>query len=316
MLTTFGRVTYQVSSGLAAMLGAGVLAGLAPAASAAGAVLLAGLVIAAALAVVCGLSIADESPRPVPFVLAVLGRIAGASAIASTFGAYLLPAHPGPAGIGLIAVGTAVCAVGRGTHTLTVAGVAVVLAVLAVFVAACFAIEPAGPAVAPPPTGAAGTGDLAGLPVATALMFFCFLGFDRVERRWRVLTIGVALVITTAVAAAALYQLGGPRLALSPAPLRDALAAADASGLDGPVTAGVAVATLLALVGVLAGVRDGPRGALLTPLTATAAAAVSVLLPATTAIASAVALMLGHYALSAVDVLRRRARAPGSAPQR
>ncbi|MCA1835502.1 MAG: hypothetical protein LC721_03860, partial [Actinobacteria bacterium] len=48
---------------------------------------------------------------------------------------------------------------------------------------------------------------------------------------------------------AALHQLGAPRLALSPAPLRDALAAADASGIDALLTVGAAVATVFALLG-------------------------------------------------------------------
>src|SRR5437899_5044753 len=99
MLTTLSPVTNEapglpdaVVTGLAAMLGAGLLAGIAPAASAAGAWMLVGLVLAAGLVLACGLSTSD---RPTP--LALLGRSAGAAAIAGTFGRYLVPDHPMPA---------------------------------------------------------------------------------------------------------------------------------------------------------------------------------------------------------------------------
>lgn len=303
MLTTFDRVTYRVPAGLAAMLGAGILAGLAPAASAAGAWLLAGLVISAALSVACGLSIVD-SRQSLPYAVGVIGRIVGAAAIAETFGHYLLPDQPLVAAIGLIVVATAVSSLGLGqSPTLTVAGISVVFAVFAVFVAACFAIEPAGQAVAPP-AGSPGLADLAGLPVATLLMFFAFLGFDRVPGRQRWFTIGIALVIYLAVAGAALHQLGGTRLALSATPLRDALAAADASGIDTMLTVGAALATVLALLGVLSDLRAGPRGVVLTPVAGLAAAIGTVLLTVPVAMGVAAGLMLGHYAL-AVATSRR-----------
>src|SRR5690242_13545753 len=99
MLTIVGRMMNRVPRGLAAMLGAGIFAGLALATSAAGTWVLAALVLAGVLAVLCGLSTSD-SMRP----LEILGRVAGASAIAATFGAYLAPAHPVPAAIGVLVV--------------------------------------------------------------------------------------------------------------------------------------------------------------------------------------------------------------------
>ncbi|HEV2780758.1 MAG TPA: hypothetical protein VGX25_15315 [Actinophytocola sp.] len=290
-----------MSSGLAATLGAGLLAGLAPAASAAGTWLLVALVLAAFLAVGCGLSTSENQG-----FLGVLGRIAGAAAIAGTFGAYLLPADPLPAAIGLIAVAAAVTALGF--RPPPAPAVAVVLAVLAAFVAACLAIDPAGQAV-PPPPGVPGADDLAGLPAATALMFFGFLGFERAaSRRAVVVTIAVALAVHLAVAAAALRQLGGPRLALSAAPLRDALAAADASGLRPPLTVAATIAAMYALLGVLAGLPPNPRPVIL-PVAAVLAAACAALLTVPTLIAAAAGLMLAHYAVGAV-LSRRRARGP------
>jgi hypothetical protein len=161
-----------------------------------------------------------------------------------------------------------------------------------VFTAACFAIVPAGQAAAPPP-GSAGTDHLAGLPAATALMFFGFLGFDRVARRRRVLTIGVALVVYLVVGWAALSQLSGPRLVLSPVPLRDALAAADASGIDAVLTVGAAVAMVVALRNVF----DGIRGRVVLPVAGVVAAAGVALLSVGVSMALASGLMLGRYLL-------------------
>jgi basic amino acid/polyamine antiporter, APA family len=288
MLTTVGQMMNRVPRGLSAMLGAGIFAGLAPATSVSGTWVLAALVLAGFLAVLCGLSTSDSMRS-----LEIPGRVAGASAIAGTFGAYLVPAHPVPAAIGVLVVAAGLTAF-RVRPPETVA-VIVVLGVLAAFVAACLAIAPAGQAVAPPP-GSPGTDRLAGLPVATLLMFIGFLGFDRISGRARVLTIGLALVVYLGVTAAALRQFGGPRLALSPVPLRDALAAADASGIDAMLTVGAAVATVFALLGVL----DGLRGRLLLPAGGVLAAAGAALLSAGTAIALASGLMLARYALGAV----------------
>jgi len=299
---------YRVPRGLAAMLGAGIFAGLAPAARVSGTWLLAGLVLAGLLAVGYGwryaiepgnqaLSISDK-----PGLLGTLGRVAGASAIAGTFGLYVLPQHPLPAAIGVIVVTAALTLAGvRPSGTVVGILVALVLAVLVVFVAACLAIAPAGQVVAAP-AGSPGTDRLAGLPAATALMFFGFLGFERAGgRTTRVVAIGVALAVYLAVGYAALRQLGGPRLASSPTPLRDALAAADASGIDAVLTVGAAVATVLALLGVFADLRRGTNRAV-PPAAALLAAAGTVLLSVPASMAVAVGLTLAGYA---VRLLRR-----------
>ena len=108
-----------------------------------------------------------------------------------------------------------------------------------------------------------------------------------------------------AVAGAALHQLGGPRLAASTAPLRDALAAADASALAPLLTAGVAVASLFALLDVLAGVgvHRADRPLVLTVFV-TGAAGYVLLLTVPVAMGSSAGLLLARYAAAAARRLR------------
>ena len=133
----------------------------------------------------------------------------------------------------------------------------VVLGVLAVVAVACFTIAPVELAVAPP-ADAAGADDPLGLLPSAVLLYLCFAGSPGEVRRQRLAVLGVVLVVSVAVAVAVLWQLGGERLALSTAPLRDALAAADASGVDGLLAVGVTVACVFALRGVL-GRHPRPR---------------------------------------------------------
>lgn len=291
------------------MLGAGLFVGITPAASAAGVWLLAGVALAAAVAAGCGLSTSDGVNADFPRIVGILGRAAGVSAIALSFGNYVAPQHPQPAGVGLVVVVTALSSLGLGQSVVFVRiGAGLVLAVLAVFAITCFAIAPSGLPV-PPPPGTPGLDNPAGIPVATALMFFGFLGFDRtggeVSRRTVLLTIGAALVVTLAVTAAALYQLGGPRLALSPAPLRAALGAADGAGLDPLITIAASVTALLAMLGALGGVRP-PGRPVITPLTGIVAAVGAVTLSVPVAISAAAGLMFCHYASAAVIGRLRR----------
>jgi APA family basic amino acid/polyamine antiporter len=286
-------MTYRVPCGLAAMIGAGIFTGLAPAARVTGAWLLAAVVLAALLAVACGRSTSDNLGP-----LGMLGRVAGAAAIAGMFGSYVLPAHPVPAAAGLLAVAAVLTAFGaRPARPVMITGVAVVLAGMGVLVAACLAIEPAGSAVAVPEAD-----NLAGLPAATLLMYFGFLGFERAGpgRRGAIV---VALGVYLAVGYAALRQLGAPRLALSPAPLRDALAAADAAALDPILTVAAGTAAVLALLGVFADLRRAGRSV---PLLAGVLAAVTAaLLSVPVSMGLASALMLARYAWTG---LRRHQR--------
>jgi APA family basic amino acid/polyamine antiporter len=309
MLTTLGPVTNEapglpdaVVTGLAAMMGAGLLLGIAPAAEAAGFLVLVALPIAALVVVLCGLS-TSESKRPLPRAVAMLGRSAGAAAVAVTFGRYVLPQQPKVAAALVLVFAILLVTFFDFTppRSLLRAAVVVQLAVLAVFVAACFAIEPP-----PNPPGATHP---EGLPVATAFLVFGFLGADRRlrDRGQRIVAVGVALLIYLAVTGAALYQLGAARLGLSPVPLRDALAAADASGIGPVLTVGAALATALALLGVLTDIYADEK-----PVEWTISEFVMVggimLVAVPVLIIVAVALMIGHRVL--VTSTRGSARRP------
>ena len=286
--------TVNLGTACAATLGAGVLVGIAPAAAVAGAWLLVGLVLAAAVATV--VSTVDVKPRlgRVGAALGRIGRLAGATAVAGAFGVYVVPESPALGAVALVVVVAAVRLAGvRLPPWLPSVGAVVVLAVLAVVVLACLAIEPAGLAVAPPPD-APGADDPVGILAAAAVCYPAFLGAcrDRVA-------IGVVLVVGLVVAVAALRQLGGPRLALSPAPLRDALAAADGVAITPVLVVGVTVATALVLHGLLDGLAAELPGR---PGLAAGAGAVAlaalVLTPVTalvvTSVLMLVAAVLGH----------------------
>ncbi|MFC0113113.1 APC family permease [Kibdelosporangium aridum] len=284
------KVTAGVVPGLSAMLGAGLLVAISPAAAEAGTWLLLSVVIAF-LAALCGaFSTSDQSRRFVGIgggylysrhqlgVLpgrmagstALVGRIVAGAAIAGTFGVYVVPQYPVTAAIVVSLIAAAADALGvRPSRGVTTAVLVITLLGLALFVAVAFAIAP--PEALPLPAdvegGINGTDDPSGLLAAAGLMFFGFLGFEQVtsssEQEYTVRQLHVAipvimvgtLVTTVAVAGAALHQLGGPRLALSPAPLMDALAAADAQSLQ-PFMAGVAgIATLFGLLMAIGSIR-------------------------------------------------------------
>lgn len=268
------------------MLGAGLLVAISPAAAAAGSWLLLGIVIAF-IAALCGaFSTSDQSRRFIGIgggylysrhqlgVLpgrmagstALVGRIVAGAAIAGTFGVYVVPQHPVMAAIVVSLIAAAADALGvRPSRGVTLAVLLITLVGLALFVAVAFAIAP--PEALPLPADVEGTDNPGGLLAAAGLMFFGFLGFEQVtsssEAEYSVRQLHVAipvmmvgtLVATVAVAGAALHQLGGPRLALSPAPLMDALAAADAQSIQ-PLIAGVAgIATLFGLLTAIGSIR-------------------------------------------------------------
>lgn len=286
--------TVNLGAASAATLGAGVLVGISPAASVAGAWLLAGMVLAAAAATV--VSTVDIKPRlgGVGAGVGLLGRLAGAVAVAGAFGVYVVPERPALGAAALVVVVVAVRLAGvRVPPWLRAAGVVVVLAVLAAVVLACLAIEPAGAPVAPPPD-APGADDPVGILAAAVVCYPAFLGAGR-DR----VAVGVVLVAGLLVAVAALRQLGGPRLALSPAPLRDMLAAADGAALTPVLAVGVTVATVLVLHGLLDGLAaDLPGRAGLAAGAGAVALAAVVLTPVTALVATAAlmltAAVLGH----------------------
>jgi APA family basic amino acid/polyamine antiporter len=281
-------VSTAVVLGLGAVLGAGMFIGLAPAAAAAGRWFLPALLISAVAALCCAFSTADQS-RAHPdagggyeYIRNQLGpwsariggsahllsRAAVAAALAATFADYVFPEHRPAAALGLLVVTAVIGAAGVRWSTRlswTLAGVVLVALVLVVVV--CFSVAP--PAVAPTVAGAPGADDAGGIMGAAGLMFVAFSGFERITaplrgdpacsaRRLRTaipVLVALVLVVHLAVGAAVVHQLGTARLALSPAPLRDAMIAADARFLAPVVQVGAAVAAVSALFFVFAGSR-------------------------------------------------------------
>lgn len=250
----FGGFGGALLRGLGAMVGAGVCVGIAPAAAASGSWLPLGVLAAAVLAW-CAVS----TRRPVNASVlggfgdsaSLVARLVAAAALAGTCGVYLVPDRPLLGAVGLLIV---VVVLDAARPRLPVeAAVCVVLAVLAVLVLACFAL--ASPGNRPVPAGLPGADDIAGLPGAAAVMVFAFGGLAGPSSRRTAAVLAVATAGYLAVAFAVLHQLGPGRLAVSPVPLRAALAAAEGGPVDGLITFGVVLATAVASSALLAGVR-------------------------------------------------------------
>ncbi|OLF16581.1 hypothetical protein BU204_16135, partial [Actinophytocola xanthii] len=256
-----------VASGVVSTVGAGLLTGLAPAAALAGPWLLAALVPAAGIAHLVTLSTSQRPGQaPVGRLLGISGRLAAGIAVAGTVGRYATPEQPVLGTLGVVlAVAVLALARPRPSTAATRVAAVVVLVGLALVVLSCFAIAPATPPV-PMPQGGSPLGFLA----AVGLLTVCFLGIPPREprehgprgRRLGVLAgvLAVVLAVCLAVGAAALRQLGAPRLALSPAPLRDALAAADGAPVEPLLLVVVVVSAGFVLLGILAVLAEAGSG--------------------------------------------------------
>jgi basic amino acid/polyamine antiporter, APA family len=287
--------------GVGSMVGAGVFSALGPAAESAGSWLLLGLVLAAVVAYCNALAsaqLAAEYPvsggsyvygreRLGPWLgfaagwCFVTGKTASCAAMAVTFGAYVAPgSEVAQRVLGVIAVGTLTAVTLRGverTAHLTRALVAVSVGVLALIVALL-----ATSAKADVGNLDAGSPGAYGVLQAAGLLFFAFAGYARIATlaeevrdpgrtipRAIVAALAVVLGLYLAVAVTALLVAGPDALAASSAPLRTAVELAGAAWAKPVVTAGAAVASLGALLALLAGVsrtslamarnRDLPR---------------------------------------------------------
>jgi APA family basic amino acid/polyamine antiporter len=141
--------------------------------------------------------------------------------------------------------------------------VSVTLACLAVIVAAIWSRQP----VAPDLTRTLGEGGAYGVLQAAGLLFFAFAGYARlatmaeevVEPRRTIprailVALAIVVVVYAVVGWTALAAAGPARLAASAAPLRDAVLAVGLDGLAPIVQAGAALASLGALLALLAGI--------------------------------------------------------------
>ncbi|MFL6126652.1 hypothetical protein [Actinophytocola sp.] len=299
----------RVARGVVSTFGAGLFLGLTPAAALAGWWLVPAMVLAAVVAVLFALSTRESPAGGVAPLVGILGRIAAAAAAATTFGRYVLPGRPEVGAVMLVIVVAGVVLLAPPLPGVVdrVAAV-IVVGVLVLVVVSCFAIAPVDLAVAPP-ADAAGANSPLGLAPAALLLYLCFVGSPSAVRWERVAVVGVALAVSLAVAVAVLWQLGGERLALSAAPLRDALAAADAARVDGVLVVGVTVASVSALRGVLGEIRElAPvRPAHVVALAAAAAALGGLLLEPEYTIAGASVLLLGEAGIRLLGGRRDKA---------
>ncbi len=279
-LGTFDAVTI----GLGAMIGAGVFAAIGPAAQAAGAGLLIGLLVAAFVAY-CNATSSAELASLYPesggtyvygrkrlgafwgFIAGwgfVIGKIASCAAMALTFGYYANAGLARPLAVGAVVALTAVNCFGVSkTALLTRAIVAVVLAVLGVFVAALVfggrsEIEHLQPLF---------DGGVHGILQAAGLLFFAFAGYARIATlgeevidpahtipRAIPLALAISLVVYAAVAVSALLAVGAATLAQAPAPLVAAIESSRWAALSPLIRLGAAVASLGVLLSLLVGV--------------------------------------------------------------
>ncbi|MGH3714483.1 MAG: APC family permease [Micromonosporaceae bacterium] len=274
--------------GLSSMLGAGVFAAFGPAAQAAGGWLLVGLLLAAVIAYCNAVASAQlAAAYPVSggtyvyggerlgdwwgFLAGwgfVIGKTASCAAMALTVAWYAFPGNVWAArGLAVAAV-IAVAALNyRGvTRTAAAAKVLVTCALLAL---ATFAVavwtsggtEPSGLQLGTAPAGAYGVLQSAGL------LFFAFAGYARMATmgeevrdpartlpRAIPLALGITVVIYAVIGASALLATGPSGLAGSDSPLVTALTAVGREQIAPVVRVGAALASLGALLALLAGI--------------------------------------------------------------
>ncbi|WP_156756374.1 hypothetical protein [Actinokineospora pegani] len=200
-------------------------------------------------------------PARLSGVLSLAGRLAAAAAVALAAGAYLTPTAPAVTAVVLVVGATALVvarvalppAAGR-------ALCAVAIVTLLVFVAATLAIPPADalPVLAAVP----GSDDPTGVLIAAGLFSVGFAGTagpTPASARAGLACVGAVMLGVLAVGFGVLHQLGGPRAALSPTPLLDALTAADGAAIAPLVVLGVAAGGFLAVRALLTGAAGAAR---------------------------------------------------------
>jgi APA family basic amino acid/polyamine antiporter len=275
--------------GLGSMIGAGVFSAFAPAARAAGSGLLIGLALAAAVAycnAVASAQLAAQYPTSGGtyvygrerlgewwgFVAGwgfVVGKIASCAAMALTFASYAVGGSEWAVRLVALAAVLALTAANyRGiSKTAEAARVLVALSIAALLVVVCTIAVDHDQGYGREGLSSWGTGGLYGVLQAAGLLFFAFAGYARIatlgeevrepERtipRAIPLALGIAIGIYVLVGIAALVALGPDALAASSKPLSDAVDAVGAAWAVPVVRIGAAVASLGALLALVAGV--------------------------------------------------------------
>jgi basic amino acid/polyamine antiporter, APA family len=277
--------TDAVVIGLGSMIGAGVFSAFGPAARAAGAGLLIGLGVAAVIAY-CNATASAQLAAVYPtsggtYIYGrerlgpwwgffagwgfVIGKSASCAAMALTVASYVVPGPHWAQGI--IGVGAVVLLIALNYRGVTKT------AMLARILLSCTVIALAavviGIAVAKPEPSHLiqwPTGTIYGVLQSAGLLFFAFAGYARIATmgeevrdpartipRAITLALAIAVAIYFAVGVTALLAAGPDRLAHAAAPLVEAVRAAGVPALVPVITVGAALASLGALLALIAG---------------------------------------------------------------
>jgi APA family basic amino acid/polyamine antiporter len=276
--------------GLGSMIGAGVFSAFAPAAAAAGSGLLIGLALAAGVAycnAVASAQLAAQYPTSGgTYVYGrerlgewwgflagwgfVVGKTASCAAMALTFASYAVPGSEWAQRLAaLVAVAALTAANYHGiTRTAGLARVLVAASVLALLIVVV-AITATGNTDTANLGGSASlwSGGVYGVLQSAALLFFAFAGYARIATLGEEvrdpehtipkaipIALGITVVLYTAVALAALLAAGPDALAASTAPVATAAKLAGAAWAVPIVRVGAAVASLGALLALIAGI--------------------------------------------------------------
>lgn len=276
--------------GLGAMIGAGVFAAFTPAAAAAGSGLLFGLAIAAAVAycnAVSSAQLAAQYPtsggtyiygreRLGPswgFVAGwgfVVGKTASCAAMALTFAAYAVDGAGWVqrlVAVAAVLVLTTVNLLGI-TRTAALARALVALTLLALLLLVVVIVwEQDSAGSQPSPWRELSSSSPLGVLQSAGLLFFAFAGYARIATlgeevrdpgrtipRAILLALAITAAVYAAVAICLLITLGADGIAATPTPLVEAARAVDAAWLGPVVRAGAVVASLGALLALVAGV--------------------------------------------------------------
>jgi APA family basic amino acid/polyamine antiporter len=275
--------------GLSSMIGAGVFSAFAPAAAAAGSALLIGLALAAGVAycnAVASAQLAAQYPTSGGtyvygrerlgewwgFVAGwgfVIGKTASCAAMALTFASYAVGGSIwAQRAAAVAAVGALTAANYRGiTRTAELARVLVAASIIALLVVVA-AIAASGGIDTGKVTGRPfGAGGVYGIVQSAGLLFFAFAGYARIATlgeevrepartipRAIPIALGITVLLYAIVGVSILLAAGPEALAAGTAPVVTALDSAGASWAAPVARAGAAVASLGALLALIAGV--------------------------------------------------------------
>jgi len=272
--------------GLGSMIGAGVFSAFAPAAAAAGSGLLIGLALAAVVAycnAVASAQLAAQYPTSGGTYIYgrerlgewwgflagwgfVVGKTASCAAMALTFAAYAVPGSEWAQRVTALTAVIALTAANYRGITRT-AGLARLLVAASVLALVIVVVTIAGSGQTDSSHLTDWSGGVYGVLQAAGLLFFAFAGYARIATLGEEvrrpehtipkaipLALGITVVLYAAVGLASLLAAGPDALAASSAPVATAVKLAGAAWAEPVVRVGAAVASLGALLALIAGI--------------------------------------------------------------